>query len=197
MQRNILILLISFLFCFGCDFKSADSEKNDLKKIYQVLQNKKLDAGQKLSKWILYLGKPITVSQIDKAKTLFYWPEKGIGVFTHPLYHGQSRYFCETNRIVTSFFIITQTNAPALSPPAITNTFIKFTINENLVSNCLNSIYKHLSKNDVSENKNDYKKINITPFFSHFFNKNIILHIKDGKIVFIEVQLPDKFFEYD
>lgn len=42
-----------------------------------------------LSQWEAVLGEPQTVPQADGGTTFFYWPQRGIAVFTHPLYEGQ------------------------------------------------------------------------------------------------------------
>jgi hypothetical protein len=55
-----------------------------------------------LGRWESVLGEAETVTQADGGHTFFYWPESGVGVFTHPLYEGQFRRTPLPNRRVTS-----------------------------------------------------------------------------------------------
>jgi hypothetical protein len=60
---------------------------------------------EKLSRWEEVLGEPETVPQADGGTTFFYWPERGIAVFTHPLYEGQYRGKEQEERTVTSVIL--------------------------------------------------------------------------------------------
>jgi hypothetical protein len=74
---------------------------------------------EELSRWEAALGAPKTVSQADEGQTFFYWPEHGIGVFTHPLYESQFRSKQQEDRRVTSVILPLQhTLQPSFLPVA-------------------------------------------------------------------------------
>ena len=58
-----------------------------------------------LATWEAALGQPHTVYQSDGGQTFFYWPERGVAVFTHPQYEGQYRRRPLLRREVTSVII--------------------------------------------------------------------------------------------
>jgi len=58
-----------------------------------------------LGTWEEVLGPSRTIEQADGGTTIHCWPEKGIAVFTHPLYEGQYRGTPERKRKVTSIII--------------------------------------------------------------------------------------------
>jgi hypothetical protein len=58
-----------------------------------------------LSRWEAVLGKPETVPQKDGGTTFFYWPDRGIAVFTHPLYERQAEHKDRGERTVTSVIL--------------------------------------------------------------------------------------------
>jgi hypothetical protein len=60
---------------------------------------------QDLGTWEEVLGPSRTVKQADGGTTIFYWPEEGVVVFTHPLYQGQYRRKPARERKVTSVII--------------------------------------------------------------------------------------------
>lgn len=58
-----------------------------------------------LGRWEAVLGVPETVPQADGGTTFFYWPERGIAVFTHPQYESQFQHEDREERKVTSVIL--------------------------------------------------------------------------------------------
>lgn len=85
------------------------------------LGSTQLVLGSTLGMWTNSPGSPSVVSQEDGANTFFYWPSRGVGVFCHPLYRGQSE------RVVTSIFVPLKTNLHPRIPPVKPDARISFT----------------------------------------------------------------------
>jgi len=100
-KRIVLIWLAgTALLLFGCRIRTPALDM-------VLASHPGLETGiyQDLGTWEEVLGPAKTVQQADGGTTLFYWPDEGIAVFTHPLYEGQYRGKPDRKRKVTSVII--------------------------------------------------------------------------------------------
>jgi hypothetical protein len=95
--------------------------------ITRRLGNEQCVIGSPLQVWTNALGQPSTVTQSDGGNTFFYWQDRGIAVFCHPLYQGQYDRRKRPDWIVTSIFVPLQTNLHPRIPPVHYDTRITFT----------------------------------------------------------------------
>lgn len=69
--------------------------------VVQALGDDRVTLLSPLKVWIEHLGEPLTVPQLDDGTTIYYWPSRGIAVFTHPHYQDQYRRIDRLERQVT------------------------------------------------------------------------------------------------
>jgi hypothetical protein len=169
-------LLLKFLACltvvlwiFGC------SERPNVvieKSLTNSLGGSNCVLGSKLRDWTNTLGRPSVVQQRDGANTFFYWPEKGVGVFCHPLFQGQYRLRKEPEWIVTSIFIPLLTNLHPRIPPVAEETRINF---------------RTLAVQSKAFDEEKLKNL-----------RDVELYYNDGKLEAIEIRKPDSLLgDYD
>ncbi len=120
-----LLAVAAGLCCSAC---SNHSSLNALEAaITNRLGSTQCVLGAALASWTNALGNPSVVSQEDGGNTFFYWPNRGVGVFCHPLYRGQHERREQPDWIVTSIFVPLQTNLHPRIPPVKAATRIAFT----------------------------------------------------------------------
>ena len=130
----------------------------------------------RLEDWKKELGEPETVKQLDNGKTFFYWPQKGIAIFTHPQYEAQYEKLRENKRKVTSVIIPLNKEIKPIVPVE-EGTFAKF---ENILN--LNT-----EKREVKQNKEKFIELRSS-------NYSVSLRMYEN---FIEVREDNFFSWYD
>ena len=131
-----------------------------------------LVVGSSVREWRSKLGEPQTVEQLDKGNTFFYWPEHGVAVFCHPLFHQQYAYRKPDEWLITSILIpLTNRIHPQL-PPVAPHTRVTF-------------MRTLLTLKEVQE-----KGLDVLP--------RIKPHYRGGRLECLEIEKPDSFFgDYD
>ncbi len=103
----VILLTVVFFTVVGCK-KEPSSDMQT--KIGSRLGFVHLDWNSDFRTWTNTLGIPDEVDQIDSAHTFFYWPNKGIAIFCHPLYNGQYKNKPKEAWNATSIFVVANTN---------------------------------------------------------------------------------------
>lgn len=110
---------------------SACAKRSSLNALEAELTNRlgfaQLTLDSTLANWTSALGSPSVVSQEDAGNTFFYWPNRGVGVFCHPLYRGQFERSKQPDWVITSILVPLQTNLHPRIPPVKSDTRIGFT----------------------------------------------------------------------
>ena len=129
MQRVTPLLLAAAATIGLC--VSACSKHSSLKGLEAELTNRlgstQFVLGSTFANWTNTLGSPSVVSQEDGGHTFFYWPNRGVGGFCHPLYRGQYERRKQPDWVVTCIFIPLQTNLHPRIPPVKADARIGFT----------------------------------------------------------------------
>jgi hypothetical protein len=120
----LLCVVVAGLCQQGCSKGSAVGAT--VAEVTTRLGTSEINLGDTLGKWTNALGTPKTIDQEDGGHTFFYWPDKGIGVFCHPLYKGQYESKPEHAWKVTSIFIPLHTNIHPRIPPTKPDARISF-----------------------------------------------------------------------
>jgi len=129
--------------------------------------------GSEFQEWTSALGTPSTVPQRDSANTFFYWPEKGVAVFCHPLYLGQFKSRNRQNWTVTSILIPVRRIVRPSIPPVDSLQLIEF-------SHLILPTAITLEKG------------------SGIMSSHIVLHSYRGELQVIEIRKRDSLFgDYD
>jgi hypothetical protein len=90
------------------------------------LGSTELVLGSCLGEWMKHLGHPAIIEQKDEGNTFFYWPDRGIAVFCHPLFRKQYEHKKREDWVVTTILVpLTNTVHPRL-PPVENNARIRF-----------------------------------------------------------------------
>lgn len=100
--KEVLLALVSTTVLL---FTSCQARTPTLTRVLEAYPGLGTGIYEELGRWEEVLGAPSTVPQADEAETFFYWPEHGLGVFTHPLYEGQFRRRQRPERTVTSVIV--------------------------------------------------------------------------------------------
>jgi hypothetical protein len=73
--------------------------------------------GSRLGEWTNQLGNPAVIEQKDKGNTFFYWPDRGVAVFCHPLFHKQYEHKNREDWAVTAILVpLTNVVHPRIPP---------------------------------------------------------------------------------
>lgn len=153
-----------------------------------------------LGTWTKNLGAPEVIDQVDGVHTFFYWPRKGVAVFTHPHYHAQYRSVPQKNWKVTSILVpIKHEVVPIVRTHS--GKSIKF---DKLVSlECDGYVVSPLSYPDIQRSYRFCSKrmpgvIDITNSLVPLYPKERSrVYVTDGELTQIEFRIIDPFASYD
>jgi hypothetical protein len=120
---SAMVLLAVFICSCG--------RQTSLNPLERALTNRlgsaQLVLGATFADWTNVLSTPSVVEQNDGGHTFFYWPNSGVGVFCHPLYHGQHDRANQSDWTVTSVLIPLKTEIHPRPPPVQPESTIRFT----------------------------------------------------------------------
>ncbi|MCL6592213.1 MAG: hypothetical protein K6U80_19985 [Firmicutes bacterium] len=150
--------------------------------------------------WEKQFGSASVIPQKDGGHTYFYWPKKGIAVFTHPHYEAQYRRKERSKRKVTSIIIpLKKTIKPRIVPveddliisfDQLTNLEINGHRITNMSLSEIKNLYRFTKKSDNFIEMSNFPIISLAPILT-------TVYIDNNEPTQIEIEINRLFDWYD